>query len=288
LAISLQLDSKQEQLLVTNTLITKKDISYLTETVGEMETITPTKLAKISRGMQEVNRACQIFGKKNTQTSSQLMTITMLNDAPYRRLRQCLAEIKAKSDALAESYFKIKKLKVEIKGWEEENTEMADVLVEEANHGILSSKAGIESSLKEIAMFQSVYDDIKKAHNIPDDWDEKDMENDEISHHLKMIFRLCFKDIVRSGRLGMGTMEYLEQYGLHAQTCYVLTTNYVNAIDEMIQKKEGMPTVNSLYDWLDEMAETFKDAYKDVLKRIGITELLKDEYLYMAHNKNQS
>ncbi len=115
MAISLQLDHMQEQLLVTNTLITKKDISYLTETVGEMETITPAKLAKISRGMQEVNRACQIFGKKNTQTSSQLMTITMLNDAPYRRLRQCLAEIKAKSDALAESYFKIKKLKVEIK-----------------------------------------------------------------------------------------------------------------------------------------------------------------------------
>lgn len=265
-----------------------KEIDYLVESVGGFTTLTPAKLDKINRGMAEVNRACQVFNKKNTQTSSQLMTLTMLNDAPYRRLRQCLAEINKKSSALAESYFKIKKFKVEISEWEKEDSEMSLVLIEEAHYKINSTKELIEASLKEIAMFQSVYHEIIKSHNIPDNWDELDMENDEISHHLKMIFRLCFKDVVHSGRLGMGTMEYLEQYGLHAQTCYTLTADYVNSVDEMLKSKEVMPTVNSLYDWLDKMAETFQDAHKDVLKRIGITELIKDEYLYMANNKNQS
>ena len=266
----------------------QKKISYLVESAGEFTTLTSSKLDKINRRMMEVNRACQIFSKKNTQTSSQLMTLTMLNDAPYRRLRQCLAEIKKKLSGLAESYFKIKKKKIEIEGWRKENTAMANVCIEEATYEVQSSKDIIEASLKEIAMFQSVYDEIIKSHNIPENWDELDMENDEISHHLKMIFRLCFKDVVHSGRLGMGTMEYLEQYGLHAQTCYALTADYVSSVDEMLQSKEGMPTVNSLYDWLDKMAETFKDAHKDVLKRIGITELIKDEYLYMEHNKNMS
>lgn len=273
---------------VTRQLIESKEINYLSESIGEFSTITPAKLAKINAGMVEVNRACQAFSKKNTQTSSQLMTLTMLNDAPYRRLRQCLAEIKKKSDALAEAYFKIKKKKAKIKGWEEEQTEFADVCIEEANYEIQSYKDTVEAGLKEIALFQSVYSDIMKSHNIPENWDELDMENDEISHHLKMIFRLCFKDVINNGKLGMGTMEYLEQYGLHAQTCYTLTADYVNSVNEMLQKKEGMPTVNSLYDWLDKMAETFKDAHKNVLKRIGITELIKDEYLYMEHNKNMS
>ena len=269
-------------------LIEREEISYLSKSIGDFPTITPDKLDKISLGMVEVNRACQVFSKKNTQTSSQLMTLTMMNDAPYRRLRQCLAEIKKKSDALAEAYFKTKKLNIEIKQWEEKGDELSLVLIEEAEYGIRSSRDTVEAALKEIAVFQSAYDEIKKAHNIPDDWDERDMEDDEISHHLKMIFRLCFKDVVHSGRLGMGTMEYLEQYGLHAQTCYQLTSDYVKSVGDMMTNKEGMPTVNSLYDWLDKMADIFKDAHKDVLKRIGITELIKDEYLYMEHNKNIS
>lgn len=253
-----------------------------------LTTMTCDKLAKLDQRMVEINRASKAFSKKNTQTTSQLMTITMLNDAPYRRLRQCCAEIQKKKDALVEIYFKHKKKKLEIAEWEKEDTPLNAILIEEAKYSIQSSKDNIDSALKEIAVFQEVYDEIKATHNIPDDWDERDMEDGEIEHHLKMIFRLCFKDVVHQGRLGMGTMEYLEQYGLHAMTCFDLTLQYVNSVDELMKKKEGMPTVNSLYDWLDEMAETFKDAHKDVLKRIGIQSLIKDEYLYMERNKNMS
>ena len=42
-----------------------------------------------------------------------------------------------------------------------------------------------------------------------------------------------------------------------------------------------MPTVKHLYAFLDRMAETFHDAHKDVMKRIGIKELIKEEFLYL-------
>ena len=258
------------------------------ETFSGLTTMTSDKLAKIDQRMLEINRASKCFNKKNTQTTSQLMTVTMLNDAPYRRLRQCCAEIQKKKDALAEIYFDHQEKKIMIEEWEEEGTPLSKIKADRARHQMASSKDKIDSALKEIAVFQEVYDEIKEAYNIPDDWDERDMEEGEIEHHLKMIFRLCFKDVVHMGRLGMGTMEYLEQYGLHAMTCFDLTLQYVNAVQDMIKKQDGMPTVCHFYDWLDKMAITFKDAYKDVLKRIGIQSLIKDEYLYMENNKNVS
>ena len=51
-------------------------------------------------------------------------------------------------------------------------------------------------------------------------------------------------------------------------------------LDKMIAEGK-MPTVKHLYDFLDKMAETFHDAHKAVMNRIGIKELIKDEFLYL-------
>ena len=48
------------------------------------------------------------------------------------------------------------------------------------------------------------------------------------------------------------------------------------------------PSVKSLYAWLDRMAETFHDAHKDVMERIGIKDLLKEDYLYLEKKDENS
>ena len=58
------------------------------EFVSGMETMTPDKIAKIAERMVEIDRANKSLGRKNTQTTNQLMTVTMLTDSPDRRLRQ--------------------------------------------------------------------------------------------------------------------------------------------------------------------------------------------------------
>tara|TARA_B100000767_G_scaffold158394_1_gene148761 strand:- start:15 stop:851 length:837 start_codon:yes stop_codon:yes gene_type:complete len=252
----------------------------LQESVGGLATITNEKLAIISQKMVAIDRANNTAGRSETQTTNQLMTLTMLTDSPYRRLRQCLAQIEKKRGALDESYFKIKKKQVLIKQWYEKGDEMSVLKAQEAEHSIMRNKNYIDGAFKEIATFQCAYDEIREAHNIPDNWDEKDAEEAEIDHHIKQAFRQAHREMVGTGCITSGNMEYLEQYGVHIQTATRLIADYIASEDEMIVKGQ-MPTVAHLYAFLDRMAETFHDAHKTVMQRIGIKELVKEEFLYL-------
>jgi len=261
---------------------TEEHKSYLAlqESVGGLATITNEKLAIISQKMVAIDRANNTAGRSNTQTTNQLMTLTMLTDSPYRRLRQCLSQIEKKRGALDESYFKMKKKQVQIKQWYEKGDEMSVLRAQEAEHGLMRSKNYIDGAFKEIATFQCAYDEIRESHNIPENWDERDAEEAEIDHHIKQAFRQAHREMVGAGCITSGNMEYLEQYGIHIQTATRLIADYIASEDEMIVKGQ-MPTVAHLYAFLDRMAETFHDAHKAVMQRIGIKELIKEEFLYL-------
>ena len=252
----------------------------LQESVGGLATITNEKLEIISKKMVAIDRANNTAGRSDTQTTNQLMTLTMLTDSPYRRLRQCLAQIEKKRSALDEAYFRMKKKQVLIKQWYEKGDEMSVLRAQEAEHGLMRSKNYIDGAFKEIATFQCAYDEIRESHNIPENWDERDAEEAEIDHHIKQAFRQSHREMVGSGCITSGNMEYLEQYGIHIQTATRLIADYIASEDEMIVKGQ-MPTVAHLYAFLDRMAETFHDAHKTVMQRIGIKELVKEEFLYL-------
>ena len=252
----------------------------LSKTVGGLATITDEKLAVISKKMIAIDRANHTTGRSQTQTTNQLMSLTMMTDSPYRRLRQCLSQIEKKRTALEESYFKMKKKKVLIKAWYEKGDELSVVKAQEAESSAIRQKNYIDGAFKEIATFQCAYDEIRESHNIPDDWDERDAEEAEIDHHIKQAFRQAHREMVSTGVIGMGNMEYLEQYGIHIQTATRVIRDYIVSEDKMIAE-DKMPTVKHLYAFLDRMAETFHDAHKDVMQRIGIKELIKEEFLYL-------
>ena len=86
--------------------------------------------------------------------------------------------------------------------------------------------------------------------------------------------------MVNTGRIGLGNMEYMEQYGIHIQTATKIIADYIANEEKMIAEGK-LPTVKHLYAFLDKMAETFHDAHKDVMDRIGIKELIKEEFLYL-------
>ena len=257
-----------------------KGFKALQKSVGGLATITDEKLAIISEKMVEIDRVNHTAGRSQTQTTNQLMSLTMMTDSPYRRLRQCLSQIERKRTALEEAYFKMQKKQLQIKAWYEKGDELSVVRAKEAESGMIRQKDYIDAAFKEIATFQCAYDEIRESHNIPENWDEKDAELAEIDHHIKQAFRQAHRDMVNTGRIGLGNMEYLEQYGIHIQTATKIIADYIASEDEMISQGK-MPTVRHLYAFLDRMAETFHDAHKDVLNRIGIKELIKDEFLYL-------
>ena len=264
----------------TNKTDEHKSHLALQESVGGLATITDEKLEIISKKMVAIDRANNTAGRSETQTTNQLMTLTMLTDSPYRRLRQCLAQIEKKRGALDETYFRMKKKQVLIKQWYEKGDEMSVLKAQEAEHGLMRSKNYIDGAFKEIATFQCAYDEIRESYNIPENWDERDAEEAEIDHHIKQAFRQSHREMVGSGCITSGNMEYLEQYGIHIQTATRLIADYIASEDEMIVKGQ-MPTVAHLYAFLDRMAETFHDAHKTVMQRIGIKELVKEEFLYL-------
>jgi len=276
------MENKANKIVEFDTNKTDEHKSHLAlqESVGGLATITDEKLEIISKKMVAIDRANNTAGRSETQTTNQLMTLTMLTDSPYRRLRQCLAQIEKKRGALDETYFRMKKKQVLIKQWYEKGDEMSVLKAQEAEHALMRSKNYIDGAFKEIATFQCAYDEIRESYNIPENWDERDAEEEEIDHHIKQAFRQSHREMVGSGCITSGNMEYLEQYGIHIQTATRLIADYIASEDEMIAKGQ-MPTVAHLYAFLDRMAETFHDAHKTVMQRIGIKELVKEEFLYL-------
>ena len=264
-----------------------KGFQALQKSVGGLATITDEKLAVIAEKMVAIDRANHTAGRSQTQTTNQLMSLTMMTDSPYRRLRQCMSQIERKRTALEESYFKMQKKQLQIKLWYEKGDEMSVVRAKEAESGMIRQKDYIDAAFKEIATFQCAYDEIRESHNIPENWDEKDAELAEIDHHIKQAFRQAHRDMVNTGRIGLGNMEYLEQYGIHIQTATKIIADYITSEDEMISEGK-LPTVRHLYAFLDRMAETFHDAHKDVMNRIGIKELIKEDFLYLENKDDIS
>ena len=276
----IKLDEAKDQLSEYN------GFKELQKSVGGLSTITDEKLAMIASKMPEINRANHTAGRSQTQTTNQLMSLTMMTDSPYRMMRQCLSQIERKRSALEESYFKMKKKSIMIKQWYEKGDEMSVVKAQEAESQAFRQKDYIDGALKEIATFQCSYDEIRKSHNIPEKWDERDAEIAEIDHHIKQAFRQAHRDVVQTGSITGGNMEYMEQYGIHIQTATKIIRDYVASEDEMISQGK-MPTVQHLYAFLDSMAVQFNDAHKLVMKRIGIKELIKEDFLYLE-DKNDN
>ena len=244
-----------------------------------LPTITKEKMALINERQVEIERAKQTLGRKNTQTTNQLMTLAMLTDSPYRRLRQCITQIESRKGALRSAYYGFQKTEIEIKEWEEKGDELSLIKIQEARDNIEESKVYIDGALKELAVFQEAYEEIRKNNNIPELWDEEDAEMDEIRHHIRQAFRQSHRDMILQGSIGQGNAEYLEQYGIHLQTARNVIAKYIATCEALI--KEGkMPNIDHLYEFFDNCVEVFGEEYIKVMNHIGITELVRSEWLF--------
>jgi len=255
-----------------------------------LDTMTPDKLAKISERMGEVDRANKTLGRSNTQTTNQLMTLTMLTDSPYRRLRQCLAQIEDRRKAIESAYFRARKNEIYIKKWEKEvadGNELSAVKLEECLYETERNKIYLDGAFKELAVFQEAYEEIRINNDIPVNWDEMDAERDEIRHHIRQVFRQGHRDMILQGRISQGNAEYFEQYGIHLQVAQKIIGNYIAFCDDMIEKGH-MPKVTHLYEFLDDMVEQFGDAHQDVINHIGLDKLLRGEFLYREDKHGDS
>ena len=236
-------------------------------------------LAKIESRMPEIKRARNSAGRKNTQTTAQLMTLNIAGDEPYRHLRQILAQIERKSAALEEAFFKLKKDNVRLKIIQNKTDEMSLIRAEEITAKMERGRLYVEGAIKEIGMFQDAYEEIRETHDIPEKWDEKDSEKAEIRHHIKMAFRNSFQEMMSTGMIGRGSAEYLEQFGVHPQSARKYLHDYV-VQNEKLMDSGKEPTIEHFHKFLDSMADKFQESHKLCMKRIGLKTLVREEWCY--------
>jgi len=268
----------------------------------DFKTFNEEKLALVAERMPEINRATRIFGKQNSQATGKLMSLHMIAQSPYRRMKQCLAKIERKRSALKENIFKLRENKVELdrylykqkkllnkiadieEGKEDGDPVLLnfdlqdlDIKIQKLAADISDSNVYIEAALKEIGMYQESYEEIRESYDIPEKWDEGDMELREIEEHVKTAFLHAIRDVEMTGRLNVGTHEYLEQYGINPHTAYKLVQEYLNNVENF----SGGAQIEILYDFLDKMYDEFKDEYKKAMKRLGLKTLISKDFLYV-------
>jgi len=240
--------------------------------------ITKNQLAKIESRLPELHRAKAIIGHSTSQASYALQTLNMLDDSPMSRMKQCLSNIEHKYQAVREAYFKIEKKKLEIKDLESNKpvTESSRLKIRENETSIESIQNGMGNSLREIGMFQDMYEAIRKSNNIPEVWTEHDYEKQEIANMVRRSFRIGIQSL-SNGALSIAAVEFWEQLGIHPQSAEAHCRNYLQQVQKIITEGKE-PDVRVMYEFLDGMAERFKDSYKFALDRIGLKELGSEEF----------
>jgi len=241
--------------------------------------ITKNQLAKIESRLPELHRAKAIIGHSTSQASYALQTLNMLDDSPMSRMKQCLSNIEHKYQAVREAYFKIEKNKLEIKELQNNKpvSESSRLKIRENETAVESIQNSMGNSLREIGMFQDMYEAIRKSNNIPEVWTEHDYEKQEIANMVRRSFRIGIQSLSNGGSVSIASVEFWEQLGIHPQSAEAHCRNYLGQVDKII--KEGKePDVRVMYEFLDGMAERFKDSYKFALDRIGLKELGSEEF----------
>ena len=256
------------------------------EVVNRFPSITQDKIASMSDKLKEADRANNSFGRMNTQFTNQLLTLTMSADSPYRVLRQCLAEIESRRKAIESAYFQQRGLELELEELKEAGDPKSLLRTEQNQYDSRRNMMYLEGAFKEIGIYQEAYDDVREAHNIPEDWDEEDFEKDEPRHNLRMAFRQAHRDKVANGRITPGNAEWLTQLGVHIQVAENVLGNYILGVAELIAEGK-IPTTVHFEEFLDHMLVLFGDAYKEVADRMGLKSIIRKDLLYLEKGKDR-
>ena len=261
------------------------DITLFTESAN-LTTLDKNQIEKIKSRLPEYHRTSAIIGHSTSQSSYSLQTMNMLDDSPLSRMKQCISQIHHKQQALQESYFKTEKMKIEIKEFSKKDDELSRLEIFERETQMNTIHISMTNALRQIGMFQDMYDSIRKNNNIPENWTEKDYEAQEIQNMIRKSFRLGIQDIQSTGQPSKAAVEYWEQLGIHPQLASTMTANYLYFVEEKLKSKEKI-TIKIMHDFLDKMVEEFKDSYKDALKRIGLDEIGSEEFMSNGATKPQ-
>lgn len=241
------------------------------------------QLIPFTDAIPQLKHSKKMFGRRNSQYTAQLMTLTMLGDGPYHYMKQCIAQIENKKNALKNTFFNMKKTKYKINKWEKKGDEFSQICIEEARTNLLEFQDDIEHTIREIKMYQEAYDEIAESYGIDETWDEADFLKLEEENHIRMAFRLALRNVIDKGHIESAASEYFEANGIHPIAGERLVTNYYNEMNRMLDEGKA-PPLKHFYKFLDKMVETFKGSHTQTMERVGIKNIIREKATLLTHD----
>ena len=244
---------------------------------------------RVKNALPAIDRHTRIFDRKNSQTTIQLMTLTMLGGhSPLRMLRQVTAEVEKRKNALYDAQHNVAKKQEEIDVLEEKqnltSVEKAELIKLKHDVNQINNKAN--GSLKDIATLADAYDNIMSNNRIKD-WNEEDFENEEKGHHVRRGFEMLYRNLVEYSRAKEATLEYLQQYGVHAQMAITEVSGYITHAGNLIKEKRILDATH-LENFLDEMKDKYVNNADKISNRLfGRDGIINKAYMEQMNKRNK-
>jgi hypothetical protein len=264
-------------------VVTKPILFSLPVEAGQ--NINQVAAAKVAERLPEIDKATRAFDRNNSQTTLNMMTLTMLNGhSPMRMLRQILAEVEKRKMALSDSQVKHAELREEIMELEGKDDAVSEAKLRHARHCVVQMENKINGGIKDIATMIDAYDNIKENHCI-DEWDETTFEAEEKRHHVRRGFELMYRNLMDGSRASTATIEYMCQYGVHPQVGLTEVSGYIQHTASRIANHD-LPHSNDLEDFLDQMADKYcANADATAERLFGKSDFVNEEYMLKLEAK---
>jgi hypothetical protein len=194
--------------------------------------------------------------------------LTVNHPTGLRNARQILAEVNRSKMALEESYFAMKKKKIDIKKKLELletadglDKDLLEVEIEEIRSQIVTNTGYIEGAIRKVAAYMNQYNNILKSLG-KEEFSEEDFEKDEERYHIMKMFEqgLC---AARShgGVIDEGNQIYAHQIGINGTAAQVEVSTYLENEGKLIVNNI-LPPHNMTIEWLRSMADKYEGSAK--------------------------
>ncbi len=240
---------------------------------------TKEALELVTNRLPELMPKTEAFNRSNSQTTLNMMTLTMMNgQSPMRQLRQVLAEIEQRQLALSESQISHAELLSQLSDNAEPTNSIELAKQRNTRHRLAYLENKISGAVKDIATLIDAYDNITKTHDLIN-WSEEDFEKSEARHHIRRGFELLYRNIIEHSRPHDSTIEYLQQFGVHIQIANHEVVGYITYVEQCIVNGERF-TASHFEDFLDTMADKYLHCAKEVSNRMfGTQESFNTQFM---------
>ena len=244
---------------------------------------------RVKKALPAIDKHTRFFDRKNSQTTIQMMTLTMLGgSSPLRMLRQVTAEVEKRKSALYDAQHNVAQIQEKVDVLEEKekltSTERAELIKLKYDVSQVNNKAN--GSLKDIATLADAYENIMKTNGMKD-WTEEEFENEEKGHHVRRGFEMLYRNLVEFGKAREATLEYMQQYGVHAQMAIAEVSGYITFVNSLIKEKRILDATH-LENFLDEMKNKYVNNADKISNRLfGRDGIINKAYMEKMDKRNK-